>query len=1013
MTAWTVMLRGIRHRAGRSLVVLLLALVATTAAVIVPAYSRAAQQSVLTDGLRAAPSTGTSLAISAEGTAATAPAAHGATGDARSAVSAALRRHPVLAGLVDRPVGGVDTQAMVTGRPVPLATRFSYRDNACAHLRIVDGSCFVDPDEVLVSERTATAHGIAVGQRLLLRLGSDNYGFDVAGLYAPKDTAEPYWGRTAYFSGGGTTDGAEQIDAVFTSAEEDVRKDGESTVALRLEYPLRTGAVRLDQVAPLKTELGTFGLALRAAELELNTALPSALSDVDADQKAIGRTVPVIAVPLILLCWFVLFLLVAALTEERGPEIALAKLRGFPAGRAARFGLGEVLLLIALAAPAGVAAGLGLVELAARFTLAEDTGVEIRWPVFAAAALALAAAALAALLAARRTLRRPVLALLRRVPERARWQAGLAEGVVVALAGASLFAAIGDRSSPLALLAPALVAVVAGIVAARLLGIWARVRLAVARRRGRVPALLSAAQLARRPSSHRLVIVVTVAIALLAFAATAWDVAAQARSDAADDTVGASRVYTVTAEHPRALSDAIGKADPSGNSMAVVRTDVPYADGRVELIGVQTTALPAVAVWRGEDRAALGRIAGALRPAVAEPLRVKDRIDVAADAGGLGQLPVRFSAVVSAPGEPPRTISMGNLAAGSRVYHASVPECRTGCRLMGLAFTRAGAEGGRFTATVNVRGIRSNDGDVTPRFDVADAWRPGAGAATVKPGAALSISVSSTEASDIVVEYADTPAALPAVLAGATPADDPAAAEFRFPGLAEQPHPFSVAQRSVRLPRAGTHGLLFDLDYAVRVAERTASLADSTQLRYEVWASPAAPADLAARLGDAGLQVLREETVASELDHLGRRAPALGLRLYLLAGAAAVALAVGVVLLTAYVGVDTRLYELAALRVTGVRRRLLRRGMLREYGALLAMPLVIGFLVGGAGALLMLPGVPLVTVDTPAGDLRWEPGLGALPAALAVTGLALLVTVGVVLRMLRRATPDRISGEVR
>ena len=97
MTAWTVMLRGIRHRSGRSLVVLLLAIVATTATVLVPAYSRAAQQSVLTDGLRAAPSTGTNLAVGAEGTAATAPAAHGATGDARAAVSAALKRHPVLA----------------------------------------------------------------------------------------------------------------------------------------------------------------------------------------------------------------------------------------------------------------------------------------------------------------------------------------------------------------------------------------------------------------------------------------------------------------------------------------------------------------------------------------------------------------------------------------------------------------------------------------------------------------------------------------------------------------------------------------------------------------------------------------------------------------------------------------------------------------------------------------------------------------------------------------------------
>ena len=58
-------------------------------------------------------------------------------------------------------------------------------------------------------------------------------------------------------------------------------------------------------------------------------------------------------------------------------------------------------------------------------------------------------------LTGRRTLARPVLALLRRVPERVGWRAGVAEGAVVALAGASLFAASSDRGSPLALLAPA------------------------------------------------------------------------------------------------------------------------------------------------------------------------------------------------------------------------------------------------------------------------------------------------------------------------------------------------------------------------------------------------------------------------------------------------------------------------------------------------------------------------------------------------------------------------------
>lgn len=1017
MTAWGVLLRGIRHRFGRSLVVLLLALVATTAAVLVPAYSRAAQQSVLTDGLRAAPVTGTNLAVGAEGSAATVPAAHGATADARDAVTAALRRHQTLAALLGRPTGGVDTEALVTGRSVPLATRFAYRDNVCSRLRIVQGECLIEPGEVLVSERSAAAHGIGVGDALALRLGgaqadAGSHGFTVVGTYAPNDPTEPYWGRTAYFAAGGTADGAERIDAVFTSAEDDVRLNDEATVALRLEYPLRTDAVRLDDVGPLREQLGAFGLALRSAELELDTALPATLDAVDADQRAIGRTVPVIAVPLVLLCWFVLFLLVASLTEERGPEIALAKLRGFPAGRAARFGLGEVLLLIALAAPLGVVTGLALVETVARLSLADGTRAELRWPVLTAAGIALAAAALAALLAGRRTLRRGVLGLLRRVPERGRWQAGVAEGLAVALAGASLFAAISDRDGPLALLAPALLAVVAGVVAARVLAAWSRLRLTVARRRGRVPALLSAAQLARRPSSHRVVVVVTVAVALLAFAATAWDVAAQARRDAAVDTVGAARVYTVAAAHPRALADAVGRADPDGHSMAVVRASEAYADGRVELLGVQAHLLPRIAAWRGQDRAAMQRVAAALRPTAPEPLTVTDQIEVLAFVTGLSPAPVRLSAVVSAPGEPPRTVTLGQLAAGQRAYRAGAPGCRAGCRLLGFAFSRASGSPAPYAAEVAVLAVRSNDGELAGGFDSPGRWvvRESPATVSVNPGTQLRISVSSSSPQDVIVDYVDTPAALPAVLAGAVPAEDTRATEFAFPGFVDEPQSFTVATRAARLPRAGGHGLLFDLDYAVRGAERRGSLADSAELRYEVWSAADAPADLGARLGAAGVQVLRTESIDGELDHLARRAPALGLRLYLLAGAAAVALAVGVVVLTAYVGVHGRLYELAALRVAGVRRALLRRGLLREYTALLVMPLVVGFAVGAAGALLMLPGIPLVTVDTPVTDLTWRPGLGALPLAAAVTGLGLLLTVAVVLRMLRRATPDRLSG---
>jgi hypothetical protein len=77
---------------------------------------------------------------------------------------------------------------------------------------------------------------------------------------------------------------------------------------------------------------------------------------------------------------------------------------------------------------------------------------------------------------------------------------------------------------------------------------------------------------------------------------------------------------------------------------------------------------------------------------------------------------------------------------------------------------------------------------------------------------------------------------------------------------------------------------------AVAAAQRASGLSDNSRLRYEVWAGDGAPADLGARLANAGVAVIDEDSVAAEEAHLAAGAPALGLRLALLAGAVAVAL---------------------------------------------------------------------------------------------------------------------------
>jgi putative ABC transport system permease protein len=249
---------------------------------------------------------------------------------------------------------------------------------------------------------------------------------------------------------------------------------------------------------------------------------------------------------------------------------------------------------------------------------------------------------------------------------------------------------------------------------------------------------------------------------------------------------------------------------------------------------------------------------------------------------------------------------------------------------------------------------------------------------------------------------------IPVVVAGATPADDPDASTFSFPGLGEGAQRYRVVSHVDAVPRAAGRALLVDLDTAVAAAEQGSGLSDNTRLRYEVWASEAAPPDLADRLANAGVATIAIESIPAEQARLAAGAPALGLRLALVAGAVAVLLAVGAVLLTAYLGARTRRYEFAALRVTGVRRSRLRRALLREYVHVLLGPGLVGLLVGLGSAALMLPGAPLVTAGVPTVDIPLPSTVDALLVVIGATAIGLLLAVLVVARLVSGRPADQL-----
>jgi hypothetical protein len=1020
-----VALRGIRWRPGRSVVVLLLAAVAVAASVTIPLYTAAAQRSVLADAL--APERTGSVPVAAVG--AGSWEREPSIVQVQAAVDRVVQTSPTLKQLLVPSAAYVDDVARPLGVR-PSVGEIVFREDVCAHLTPVAGRCADQLDELMISERAAADLKVRVGDRMGLKAGRPQLPvpgvaieteprpdptYQIVGVYRPVDPDEPFWGTSAYFDVGGFQINPDSLtitlDAMFVGRPAGVIQIPFSRPQAHSDYRLRYDRIQLDDANELRSELEALIGVAATERVSVETVLPSSLADAERSQRAIAASVPVVALPLVALCWFVLFLVVAALTEERGGEIALGKLRGLGPGALTRFGVAEPLLLVVAAAPLGVALGIGTTAGANWAFLAPGGRISVGLAVVVATLAAMAGAVLAAVLGARRTLGASVMALMRRVPPRAKRATTVVEAAVGVLAAAALVQVLvaGDRSSPMAYAAAPLIALLAGLLTARLLGGWARRRMAAAGNRGRLAELLASAMVGRRRGGVRLVAAVTAAVAILTFAATVWDVAVVNQERVARAAVGAAQVFTVTASDVRALQRAVDHADPSGQgAMAVVRTQQYFRDGYVQLIGVDSSRMAAVTKWPDRSAAQLARLARDLSVDAAPPIQLRGaRVQVTATVEGLRQAPAQpmsLGIVVARPGRPAETLPLGRLVPGRRVYDRKA-DCADGCRLIGIAVQRFIGDFTPGAVRVRISQVADAGRPVDAGLGDPDTWRvaaelpPGQTLALTPRAGELEMGVTSESASDIVAEYGDTPVAAPAVVAGPSPTDDPGADRFAMPALGDKPEPFRIVEREALLPRVGDHGVLFDLATLMSSAERGTGL--RSDLAFEVWADDSVGPDFARRLGEAGVVVRSVDTHQRRLTELDRAAPALALRLYLLAGAVALLLALGAVLLDAYTGARWRRREISGLWVAGVLPSILRGALLREYRLLLGAPLLVGTAAGLGGAALILPAIPLAGT----GDLAVAPEyrLAAwwLVGALVLLVAAFVAVVAIVMRMVR------------
>ncbi|GAA1876315.1 hypothetical protein GCM10009687_50510 [Asanoa iriomotensis] len=961
---------ALRSRRAQAATVLVLTGLAVAVAAAAPWYARAAERSVAVADVDGARSSELVVRVAGRVEGSIAPGGSVRPGD--EVVSEVGEQ---AGDVVDVPGAGTTVSLRESGTIASELARINlrlvYRDEMCEHLD-VEGKCPQAAGEVLLSRRTAQTLQVGAGDKVEFVLASQPpIEFTVAGTYQIGDPLGAYWALTDFGGSAALDPGADGPgDPAFVASDTVAALPVKEILA---DYHLRVPErLFLDDLAGLRADLSA--VSRNSGAWRVTTDAVTLANRIDQERDLVTLGVGVAAVQLLVLCWFGLFFAVRHTAEQRRPDIGLLKLRGAARWRLWYLAIAQSAVPMVGGAVLGVVVGLGGARLVAGQV--PEPGSAALFSGIAALA-ALAGALLAAVAADAGGMRAPVTDLLRHVPSRRRgWRAEVVDLIIVLVAAAGLYqsyaTASEDDTSGLALLAPALIAVLVALAAARLLTPLAGRVGRRALRSGRVPAALGATQLARRPGTHRVFALLVIAVALLGTAVGGWAAASDGRTERARHELGADRVLTVQARSRAQLVAAVRAADPGGTqAMAVVRSN----DGPATvLLAVDSARFAAVADWQP----VYGDVppAALLRPPAPEPLSAADgelTLDVAAKMMPAPLAPLTpggaaGGAAAPAPAEPifvlvhlateagdQVSLRFGPLGDARATYRAPLSGCGAGCRLLGIEPVTRNFTGRSVApepgATVTVFGLSGAAGPVAPPAVLGDVsrWRAGVGRATVGPnltaadGALTITAVRAAREDDrsTRVYVVDAPAPLPVVSTGNT--SPPAEGDPRLAVFGGEDVPVRTVGAVRTLPTVHRFGYLMDLEYADRIAENPGTV-DVPQ----VWLAPGAPAGIVDKLRAGGLTVISDETAASVTDRLGREAPPSALRFQLVAALAGLLLTAGAFIVVAAVERPERVAELAALRAQGLPPRVVRRVAWGGYAGLAVAAVLLGL---GASAL--------------------------------------------------------------
>ena len=985
----------VRHRRLQAISLISLAALLTTCLCLGPLYQRAMEQALAGSVLANASPEQRAIRLDSRDRSAT---------EVEAMFPARLDRY------FDAPVvaRAVSISAPLPNETFEVVTRLYATDGSCQHLEVVEGSCPTQAGEVMVSTADVEANGWTVGSKVdvLERLNSgaaDVPGegtVTLVGVYEPP-AADTDWFAAPLTERAGTVipDVGFATDDWVTSPESMSASGGLAVwyqVSSTVVWPMATDSVDHDsllRIGPVVDRVRQQMAESAGNEVVLSTDLPD-LSERVATGSEQGRTTVVVLIAqLPILVAVVLWMVLVAATDDRRAELALARLRGRGRRGAASYLLSELLPLTLLGVAAGVLASPFVTALVAKVVFPVSVPIEVPGG-FLLAALAAAVAVLAVVLAAtRRAVREPVDSLLRAVPTRRPGAVGVAE-VAVTVFSLSAVAVLltGNLEGPLATLAPTLLAVAVGLLLGRGL---APATAYVSRRllrRGRSVAAVGIITAVRRPAARRVLVMVVVATALLAFCVDAMVTGQHNRQNAAEQLNGAP--YSLSLQGSGQLNEvleALEAADPEHEHLTPVVTTTNNGTTTAPTVAVDSTAFPRVAYFP-LSRPGRGDWDAIAAPSVDPVTLTGETLAGTLASGGVklsgpgkdrvDDLSLSLRVLDSDHSTLTAELSAIALGDGSAAFSAPVP-CAAGCVVTGIAVSSP--IGARLRGTVVLR-------DLTVDGQPASLGSPAAWRRQVDEDS--SVTPDADPAGNLAVTVSTTVSLPPPMLSAWLPDPVPALVSGSETGIFTAP-----GDRGTGRPARGRHPAqgagsppgtrVVDLDGMLRRPETPTG-----NVTVEVWSDDAAALSRAeTELKKRGATPGEVTTVADVRAELDASPAAWSLALSVLVGLAAVLVAMLVMLVATATTWRARATDLAALRMTGLPSRSLRR--LELLGQL---PVVLVGAVAGAGcglvaAVLALSGLRQFTdppaVDTTDFSTQWGVVLvGSLVGTVLLTAVA-------------------------